>query len=275
MTGRLSYPFVQARASNYAPARQGYNPIWFVLHATDTDYADNYPANLGRYWSTTDTEVSVHFAVSDTMTYQYVDMGDTAFQCRNPGNLRGIGVELIGKSDWSRNEWMAHKLMFRRAAKLCAEVSMAYGLKTTTALLSTDALRARNSGLTCHKDMSKTFAGTHTDPGPNFPWDFFASELKIALSGVDEERDRALAFAAAAATDGGDALMSVSEADFTALKAQVARLNQQSDRTDAVLSGGGEGYNNSNLAKQLGYVLTTLGRRLDDLADKVDALSKK
>lgn len=274
MSGRLGYPFVPARAANYSPGRQGYQPLWFVIHCTDTDYADNYPANLGRYWSTNDTEVSVHFAVSDTQTYQYVSMGDTAFQCRNPGNLRGIGVEMVGRSDWTRNEWLAHKRMFRRAAQLCAEVSTAYGLKSAPALLSEDALRARKSGLTCHRDMSKTFQGTHTDPGPNFPWDFFYSELKIALSGVDNERDRALA-AAAASADEEDALMSVSEADFTALKAQVARLNQQCDRMDAILAGGGDAYTSSNLAKQLGYVLASLGKRLDELAVKVSALTPK
>lgn len=272
MTGRLAYPFVAARPANFAAGRQGYQPLWFVLHCTDTDYADNYPANLGRYWSTNDTQVSVHFAVSDTLTYQYVDMNDTAYQCRNPGNLRGIGVEMVGKSSWTRNEWLAHKRMFRRAATLCAEVTMAYGLKTAPALLSAAALKARNSGLTCHKDMSTTFAGTHTDPGPNFPWDFFYSELRIALGGVDEERNRVTVAAAVdASTNGGaDFLMSVTESDFTALKAQVARLNQQSDRTDAVLSGGGEGYTDSNLAKQLGYIV----QKVNELSAKVDALNK-
>jgi N-acetyl-anhydromuramyl-L-alanine amidase AmpD len=288
MTGKLSYPFVPAAASNYATGRQGYQPIWVVLHCTDAPYQDNYPANLAKYWAGNNTQVSVHFGVSDTMVYQYVSMDDTAFQTRNPGNLRGIGMELAGLSSWSRNEWMAHKLMMRRAAQLVAEITLAYGLKTQPQLLTKAQLVARQSGLTCHHDLTEAFAGTHTDPGPNFPWDFFYSELKIALAGVDEERNRITVMNAVAASTsapggtasgtapggGSDALMSVSEADWTALKAQVARLNQQSDRTDAILSGGGQGYTDSNLAKQLGYVLATLGKKVDDLAAKVDALSK-
>jgi hypothetical protein len=174
--------------------------------------------------------------------------------------------------------------MMRRAAQLVAQITLACGLKTQPQLLTKAQLVARASGLTCHHDLTQAFAGTHTDPAPNFPWDFFFSELKIALAGVDEERNRiAVTNAVNAATSNGtttttttsggsDPLMSVSEADWTALKAQVARLNQQSDRTDAVLSGGGQGYTDSNLAKQLGYVLATLGRKVDDLAAEVKAL---
>lgn len=277
MSGVLGYPFTPARAANYAKGRQGYKPLWFIVHCTDTDYQDNYPANLGKYWASNDTQVSVHFCVSDTMTYQYVSCDDTAYQARNPGNLRGIGVEIVGRSAWTRNEWLAHKLMLRRAAQLCAQVSAAYGLRCVPGLLSADKLRARASGLSCHKDMSVTFQGTHTDPGPNFPWDFFFGELRIALDPVEAERARVAATSnaatnvAASAAGGEDYLMSVTEADFTALKAQVARLNQQSDRTDAVLSGGGTGYTDSNLAKQLGYIV----EKINILSAKVDALAGK
>lgn len=275
MSGILGgVPFVRARSSNYATGRQGYQPLWFVVHATDTEYADNYPANLGKYWSSTDTQVSVHFAVSDTMTYQYVDCDDTAYQCRNPGNLRGIGVEMVGKSDWSRNEWLAHKRMFRRAAQLCAEVSAQYGLKVGLELLNPTQLTKRASGLSCHKDMSTVFQGTHTDPGPNFPWDFFFSELRIALAPVEAGRAIANATAAAdaatTAMNGGD----MSDADIALIKTILNRLSQQGDRTDAVLSGGGQGYTDSNLARQLGYVIKALGEKVDNLAAKVDALAK-
>lgn len=259
MNGRLAgYPFVQARASNYAPGRQGYRPLWFIIHCTDTDYQDNYPANLGRYWSTTDTQVSVHFAASDTMVYQYVDCNDTAYQCRNPGNLRGIGVEMVGKSSWGRNEWLAHKRMFRNVATLCAAVSARYGLKCVPDLLTGAQLRTRNSGLSCHKDMSLTFQGTHTDPGPNFPWDFLFSELRIALTPVEQDRaatNATLAVDAATRLQGGE----MSDADIAQIKAALARLTMQMDRTDDTINGQGVHYTGTNLAKQLGYLARQIG----------------
>lgn len=267
------YPSQPARATNYAKARQGYRPLWFVVHCTDTDYADDYPTSLGRYWANTDTSVSVHFCCSDTQTRQYVSCEDTAYQCRNPGNLRGIGVEMAGRSTWTRNEWLAHKPMLRRTAQLCAQVSLAYGLKTTPARLSDQALRARVSGLTCHADMTRVFAGTHTDPGPAFPWDYFGSELAIALAPVEDERVRVAATKAAdAATNGGtEALMAVTDAEWNQLKANVARLNSQSDRTDDVLFGGGPSYGPSNLARQLAGITEAVKQ----LADRVDALAAK
>lgn len=270
MSWLAQYPRVQVAASNYAKGRQGYQDVWFVIHSTDTNYQDNYPANLGKYWAGTNTQVSVHFCVSDTMTYQFVSMDDTAYQARNPGNLRAVGVEIVGKADWSRNEWLAHIPMIRRAAKLCAEVTLARGYRTSAALLTPASLRARSSGLTCHKDLSATFAGTHTDPGPNFPWDVLFAELRKNLAAIADEQARVAVTKTVPVEDPEGDLMAVTDADFDALVAKVNRLVEQNNRTDAVLSGGGQGWNDSNLATQLGYVV----KKISELGAKVDALAK-
>lgn len=254
-TGWLQrHPRVPINAANYAVGRQGYRDIWFCLHCTDDDYADNYPANLGRYWAHNGVKVGVHFAVSDTQTYQYVSMDDTAFQARNPGNLRAVGVELSGRASWSRSQWLAHKPMLRRAAALCAEVSAVRGYRTTLGRLTTTELRARKSGLTCHADLSAAFDGTHTDPGaPGFPWDFFATELRQVVKPRTAKP--------AAAREG---MMAVTDQQFKAVAEQVARI------TD-LIAGDGAHYPDSNLAKQLGYVV----KRIGELEAKVDALAAR
>lgn len=268
MNGRLSqYRFVSPHVKNYAKGRQGYRPVWFVVHATDTSYADNYPANLGNYWKNNPVQVSVHFAVSDTMTYQYVDMNDTAYQARNPTNLRGVGVEIVGKAAWTRNEWLARKLMLRRAAQLCAEVTLACGFKTDPALLSMAALKARNSGLTCHRDVTAAFQGTHTDPGPNFPWDFFFIELRNALGPVKTEQQAAAVTQQQPIQE--DALMAVTEAEFDALVARVTRLNKQCDRLDDIIGGKGTAFSGSNLQQQFAAV----NKRLEALTAAVGKLA--
>lgn len=272
MSGRLTqYPFTAPHPKNFAKGRQGYRPVWFVIHCTDTSYADNYPANLGNYWKNNAVQVSVHFAVSDTQTYQFVDMGDTAYQARNPANLRGVGVEIVGKAAWSRNEWLAHKLMLRRAAKLCAEVTLECGFKTDPVLLTAGALKARNSGLTCHRDLTNAFQGTHTDPGDHFPWDFFLIELRNALKPVKQEQQIIAATKANPIPQEQDVLMAVTEQEFDALVARVTRLNKQCDRLDDIIAGEGKSYGGSNLDTQLHTVVTELRA----IGAKVDALSAK
>jgi len=261
VTGWLNYPRVQAARTNYSPGRQGYRDVWFCIHATDTNYQDNYPANLGRYWANNNTGVSVHFGVSDTMTYQYVSMDDTAYQARNPTNLRAVGVEIVGRAAWSRNEWLARKPMLRRAARLCAEVTLARGYKTEPALLSVQALKARNSGLTCHRDVTNAFQGTHTDPGAQFPWDFFLLELRNALGPVKNEQKRLAASTPTTTSKGTDALMAVTDAEWKALVGKVERLNKQADRLEDTVSGAG------NIWPQ-----TNLKRKLDELHTKLDKL---
>ncbi len=245
-TGRLKYPFVQAHPKNYGKGRQGYHDTWFVLPCTDDEYSDNYPANLAHYWATTPVSVSVHFCVSDRQTYQYVDMNDTAFQARNPGNLRGVGVELSGLKSWRRNEWLAHRPMIRRAAQLCAEVAAVRGylIHGTIQRLASTELRARHSGVTQHADLTLTFGGTHQDLGDAFPWDVFWGELHTAY------RPYAAQIATTAAsrpTTEEDALMAVSEAEFEALARQVAEIH-------GVLVSG-KSYPGSWLQRQLGFVV--------------------
>lgn len=260
-TGRLSqYPFTRCHAANYATGRQGYNDVWFVLHCTDDEYSDRYPANLANYWMNNAVQVSVHFCVSDYQTYQYVDMNNTAFQARNPGNLRGVGVELSGLKRWSRNEWLAHRLMIRRAATLCAEVAAARGYKvlSKTSRLSTAQLRARQSGITQHSDLTNTFGGSHQDLGENFPWDVFWQELNKAYLPLAQQQ--ATIAATQAATEEEDDLMStVSREEFDTLQRRVEEIHQ-------VLIGGNGRWGTSNLRKQLGYIvgkIAAVGTQVD------------
>lgn len=260
MTGWLGYPRITANPANYASGRQGYRDIWFVVHCTDDTYTDNYPSNLGKYWQNTTTSVSVHFCVSDTQVRQYVSMDDTAFQARNPGNLRGVGVELCGLSRWTRNEWLAHKPMLIRAAQLCAEVAMERDYDLTPRKLSPAALKTRRSGLTQHADLTGAFGGSHTDLGPAFPWDFFTGELNRALNRTNPQNTITHATIAQAAhnTIEEDTAMAVSDADFKALQAQVKALY------DVIVDG--RAWRGSSIAANLGYVVgkvNAVGQQVD------------
>ncbi len=281
MSGWLVYPRIAIHTANYAKGRQGYKDIWFVVHCTDDDYSDNYPTSLGKYWQNNKTSVSVHFAVSDTQTRQYVSMDDPALQARHPGNLRGVGVELSGLSRWSRNEWLAHKPMLRRAPVLCAEVALERGYNLSPYKLSPSALKNRQSGLTQHADLTGCFGGSHTDLGAAFPWDYFATELNATLNRLDPQHSAAHAATptdkptarpttktskpattstsqAAANTLKEDALMAVTDAQFKTLSDKVDKLY------DVLVDG--KGWKGSSIASNLGYVV----EKVNAVGTKVD-----
>lgn len=72
-------------------------------------------------------------------------------------------------------------------------------------------------------------------------------------------------------TEEESALVAVTDKQWADLVADVDRLNKQSDRLDDVIAGAGAAYPQSNLAKQLGYVVS----KITDLSAKVDALGAR
>jgi hypothetical protein len=60
--------------------------------------------------------------------------------------------------------------------------------------LTDDQVKIREKGLTTHTQLRRVFGGTtHTDPGPNFPYDFVLSAVRDAFDGGDlNENDRRL-----------------------------------------------------------------------------------
>lgn len=174
----LGYPMIQAHPDAWDAGRQGYSIIWIIVHCTDQAYQDNYPERLGQYWSRppTGSPVSVHYGVSDTQTYQYVWHRDTAYQARNPGNVRGVGIEFSGLSSYPPSTWNDHDAMLRRGGTLISQIADEHDIPLE--YLSPQELRDRKPGITTHAMLTATFGGTHTDPGHGFPYDTLLSYAK-------------------------------------------------------------------------------------------------
>src|SRR5690242_20737062 len=107
MESDLGYTVIPAHKKNY-DGMTNLTRLWAIVHVTADDYADNYPTNLGNYWKNNVTEVSVQYGVSDTQVRQYVPHFGVAYQTRDPGNSRGVGVEFSGLSTYTRAEWLKH-----------------------------------------------------------------------------------------------------------------------------------------------------------------------
>lgn len=180
----LGYPMIQARDTNYEVGRGGKSILWVIVHCTDQGYQDDYPHALGLYWARDDTEVSVHYGVSDTQVYQYVAHADKAYQARDPGNDRGVGIEFSGLSTYDAATWLTHNQMLRKGGLLVSQIAAKHGIPLR--YLTDDQLRAMTPGVTTHAQLKRVFGGIHTDPGPGFPLDLL---LQYALNSDDQEED--------------------------------------------------------------------------------------
>jgi hypothetical protein len=125
---------------------------------------------------------------------------DTAWTVGNrPGNNRGINWEFSGFARQSRAEWLdAFGLaMFAQAAPIIRADAAKYGIPLRRCTVAD--LKAFRPGVTSHNDLRVAFGQTtHTDPGPNFPWDVF---MQILADGQEEEEgdDVAVAYRVASA----------------------------------------------------------------------------
>lgn len=169
MKSDLGYPVIPAHSSNWG-GMTNQSRLWVVVHCTADDYSDNYPTNLGNYWKNNrDIDVSVQYGISDTQVRQYVPHFGYAYQTRDPGNARGVGIEFSGLSTYSRATWLKHDDMLRNGAKLIAQICKKHGIPPVR--LSQSSLKSYAKGIITHNEHRMAFGGSHTDPGPSFPMD--------------------------------------------------------------------------------------------------------
>lgn len=171
--------FVQAKG--YTPGRPDGLPLWIVIHdmeATETRLrAENtalYFANPGDGRS-----VSSHYCADNDSVVQCVRLRDSAWTVGNrPGNNRGINWELSGFAAQTRDQWLDEfgLAMFERIAPIIRADAARYGIPLQRRTVA--ELKAFRPGITSHNDLRLAFGGTtHTDPGPNFPWDHLLNVL--------------------------------------------------------------------------------------------------
>lgn len=116
---------------------------------------------------------SAHYAIDADSIVQCVRDSDVAWHA--PGaNHNGIGLEHAGYAKQARDEWLDDysRKELSLSARLTRRLCSTYGIPLVW--LDSDALKKRGArGITGHRDCSLAFGGTHWDPGPNFPIDFY------------------------------------------------------------------------------------------------------
>lgn len=152
---------------------RGRTPITLVVIHT-SEGATN-AASLVAYLDRDTVQASYHKIVDDTCTVTYLPDNVACWAVR-AGNSKSLNLCLTAWARWPRSEWLAHDRMLRLAA---AEVrSWCATHRIPTVKLSPAAVGRNEPGIIGHWDWTLGKRdGTHTDPGPNFPWDVFLSYI--------------------------------------------------------------------------------------------------
>lgn len=178
-------PFVQARY--YTKGRGGRRVLWIVIHDMEAGESSTRAENTAEYFRTMPDgrTVSSHYTVDRDSVIQCVRLADTAYTVGNrPGNQQGINWELSGFARQTREDWLDEfgLAMFRQMAPYVRADAERFGIPLRRCTLAD--LRAERPGVTSHNDLGVVFGGTtHTDPGPNFPWDIFMN----IMAGEDDD----------------------------------------------------------------------------------------
>jgi hypothetical protein len=189
--------FVQAK--KYAKGRPDGSPLWIVVHDMEASETRLRAENTAHYFATLSDgrSVSSHYTCDSDSVVQCVKLGDVAFTVGNrPGNYRGINWEFSGFAAQTREQWLDDfgRAMFAKAAPYIRADAKKFGIPLVRRTVA--ELKARKPGVTSHNDLRLAFGNTtHTDPGPNFPWDYFM-DLLTQDDGGDEDMARLTFFLA-------------------------------------------------------------------------------
>lgn len=175
-----------ADPGNYSRTKR--EPEFIVLHATHGAEGPNADTNgafeISKPLPAGKRRSAHYFADSNSITRCVPDLY-TAYHAGRTANSRGLGVEICGRADQTRDQWF-DKHSFptlcntaRLVADLCKE------FKIPAIVLSSDDLKARKRGITTHLAVRDAWKETvHWDPGPGFPIDEFIDAVRRALGTV-------------------------------------------------------------------------------------------
>ena len=179
--------FVQGRNRYGVSTKYG-----IAIHNTSNDASDEGEAS---YASRRTDDVSSHFYCDHDSVTQSLDTRDIAGHAGSTnGNRYAVAVEITGANGWSRDRWLRSVAWDRLGAVLAQVIRSHWPDGSFQVRRATvDQMRAnpKVKALYGHDDMRRAWGGTtHTDPGPNFPWDRLIGAIKDALGGApspDEE----------------------------------------------------------------------------------------
>lgn len=174
--------FVQA--ANYTPASRGPREIeYIVIHDMEAPERLDMAESCARYFASGTVRASAHACVDADSLVGGVRHKDVAWAA--PGaNHNGIQIEHAGYARQTRSEWLDPfgtamlEISAKYVAALCRDFNIPPQYVGLTGLL------AGQRGIVGHGDVSRAYRRSdHTDPGANFPWDYFIGRVQAHHGG--------------------------------------------------------------------------------------------
>lgn len=183
-------PFVQGR-NDYADS-DGLK--WGIaIHNTSNDASDEGEA---AYATRRTDGISAHFYCDGDSVIQSLDTADCAGHSGSrEGNQNAIAVEITGANGWTRAQWLANVAWDQLGRVLAVVIRHHWGSSFAVRRASVAEMEAnpRVKAFYGHNDMRLAWGGTtHTDPGPNFPWDRLITAVNTALTPQPIQEDDVL-----------------------------------------------------------------------------------
>lgn len=162
--------------------------LW-VIHDEEYPERPDSAERVGQYFASVTRPASAHACVDNNSIVGCVDWKDTAYHAgASSANARSIGIEHSGYAHQTRAEWldMYGLDMLDRSARLYADVGystfriLPYHLTLTQIRAICYGTDTTTTGICSHGDITRALSirGGHTDPGPNFPWDWFLARCQ-------------------------------------------------------------------------------------------------
>jgi hypothetical protein len=180
-------------ALNYGTRPKGSVIRHVVIHTNQgpnpsNDSPDKTAENLGRYLtSTANTKdpVSYHVLVDDDSSVNYLPDSAEAWAAYG-SNPIGLHLCFTGYAEWSRDEWLLHAGMLSLGAAHVRAWCLQYNIPMMK--LTSRDVALNFWGVIGHVNWTEgKQQGTHTDPGVDFPWDFFIALVKGTPIEKDED----------------------------------------------------------------------------------------
>ena len=161
-------------------SRGGRRVDLFLLH---TQEGDGNADSLARFLQNPANEVSYHYTVSEdsndhgVTVVDVVDTDDASWSVLSANN-RSINLCFAGsRAGWSRDQWLKQSRAIDVAAYLAVQDCKHYGISTRVVAPPYNS----TPGISDHQYVTQVLKdGSHTDVGPNFPWDVFALGACVA-----------------------------------------------------------------------------------------------
>lgn len=132
--------------------------------------------SLGNFLAQSSAGVSYHVGFDDTTADaigEYVKPPHKSWSAHSANNEGEHGCCCTpsgASSGWSRETWLSKPRMLDACAAWLREEGARYGIPVVK--IGPDQIRAGAAGVCGHADCVQAgLGGSHTDPGPNFPWD--------------------------------------------------------------------------------------------------------